>query len=97
MAPDDISLGAHGDSVLTITDSLHRLGLLPVSQSEFDSSVESAVKAFQQNRGLQVTGIVDPATFARLEEAKWKLGDRVLSFRPTSMMRGDDVIALQSR
>ena len=97
MAPDDISFGAHGDSVVTITDSLHRLGLLPASQSDFDSPVESAVKAFQQNRGLQVTGIVDPATFARLEEAKWKLGDRVLSCRPTSMMRGDDVVALQSR
>ena len=36
-------------------------------------------------------------TFRRLEEARWRLGDRVLSFLPGHLMVGDDVLALQER
>lgn len=57
---------------------------------------EAEIRAFQQKRGLTVTGVLDSVTAAQLEESQWKLGDRVLSLT-TPMMRGDDVAELQSR
>jgi N-acetylmuramoyl-L-alanine amidase len=93
----DLKSGDHGDVVLLVTTTLHRLGYLSSQSEGFDSAVEGAVKAFQQDRGLVVTGIVDAMTMRIMEEARWKLGDRVLSYQPSKMMRGDDVATLQSR
>ena len=59
--------------------------------------MDSAVRAFQQQQGLNVDGIVGPETFHRLEEARWRLGDRVLSFSAGHMQIGDDATALQRR
>lgn len=55
------------------------------------------IRSFQQERGLHVTGDLNDATQRALEEARWKLGDRSLYLQSESMMRGDDVAALQSR
>lgn len=95
MTPD-LTFGGSGDLVLQVTNFLSRLNLLKLESRIFDASVESAVKEFQQARGLTVTGIVDAITLRSLDEARWKLGDRVLSLS-TPPMRGDDVAALQSQ
>lgn len=55
------------------------------------------IRSFQQERGLNVTGVLDLATERALEDARWKLGDRSLYRQSTSLMRGDDVASLQSR
>jgi N-acetylmuramoyl-L-alanine amidase len=58
------------------------------------------IRSFQQERGLNVTGILDVATERALEDARWKLGDRSLylqSSQSSQLMHGDDVAALQSR
>ena len=55
------------------------------------------IRSFQQERGLRVTGELDPTTQRALEESRWKLGDRSLYLQPSPMMRGDDIAALQSR
>lgn len=65
--------------------------------SVFDDELDRAVRAFQQERGITVDGIVGPHTFRRLEEARWQLGDRVLSYVPGHLMSGDDVTELQRR
>ena len=65
--------------------------------STYDAAVDRAVRAFQQERGLTADGLVGPATFRALEEARWELGDRVLVHLPGSLQRGDDVFALQRR
>ena len=100
MSPS-LSLGDEGDAVALLCNTLNRLGLLPAQQelsnSHFDSGVEAAVKAFQQERGLTVTGVADSSTLQVLEEARWKLGDRTLQYLPAKMMRGDDVAMLQTR
>ncbi len=87
--------------VTEIRDRLGRLGLLlprPGAPSDlFDDDVDRAVRAFQQERGLTVDGVVGPQTFRRLEEARWTLGDRVVSYLPRHLMIGDDVGALQTR
>ncbi len=67
------------------------------SGDTFDASVDRAVRQFQQERGIAVDGLVGPQTFRRLEEARWRLGDRVLAFLPGHPMVGDDVLALQDR
>jgi len=95
MSPD-LTLGGSGDLVLQVTNYLTRLNLLNQESSVFDEKVASAVKEFQQSRGLRVTGIVDAITLRVLDEARWKLGDRVLSL-VSPFMRGDDVASLQSQ
>ena len=95
MSPD-LTLGGSGDLVLQVTSYLARLNLLKEEGSQFTETVESAVKEFQQSRGLTVTGVVDSITLRALDEARWKLGDRVLSLTSPAM-RGDDVAALQSQ
>jgi N-acetylmuramoyl-L-alanine amidase len=96
--------GDAGPAVAEIRDRLGRLGLLapaePLIDPEtavFDDEVDRAVRAFQQQRGLTVDGLVGVHTFRRLEEARWSLGDRVLSYSPGHAVAGDDVLALQSR
>lgn len=69
----------------------------PADNSVFDVAVEHAVRAFQQRRGLTVDGIVGPATYQALCDARLRLGDRSLTHSVTRPMRGDDVFALQER
>ena len=95
MTPD-ITQGESGDLVSQLTDYLFRLGYLPAAKNSFDDAVTQAVKAFQQARGLTISGIVDAITLRSLEEARWKLGDRTLSLVEPPM-RGDDVAHLQSQ
>jgi N-acetylmuramoyl-L-alanine amidase len=63
----------------------------------YDDRVELAVRTFQQQRGLTVDGVVGPLTFRRLDEARWRLGDRILTHLPGNLMAGDDVYTLQGR
>jgi N-acetylmuramoyl-L-alanine amidase len=91
-----IKPGDRGDLVTVATNTLHRLGFLSSIRELFDNEVESAVRAFQQERGLTVTGLIDGSTESALEEARWKLGDRSLSLQQP-LMRGDDVATLQAR
>ncbi len=108
MPQSAIRRGDTGPAVAEIRDRLGRLGLLahegPHHEQRvdaptdcFDDSVDRAVRAFQQERGLTVDGVVGEQTFRRLEEARWALGDRVLSYSPGHLVSGDDVLALQQR
>jgi N-acetylmuramoyl-L-alanine amidase len=63
----------------------------------FDDACDQAVRGFQQARGLSVDGIVGPETYRALDEARWQLGDRVLSHRVSNPIVGDDVAELQHR
>lgn len=84
--------------VAEVRARLHRLGLLAdPTGDEFDEALDTAVRQFQQERGIAIDGIVGPQTFRRLEEARWRLGDRVLQYLPGHAMVGDDVVALQER
>ena len=90
--------GSTGPAVAEVASWLAGLGLLATAPAEpvFDETVERAVRAFQQRRGLSVDGLVGPETYAALAAARWRLGDRLLSLasRPFA---GDDVGALQER
>lgn len=91
-------LGDTGPVVAEVRDRLIRLDLLPSdAPAEFDEGMDTAVRSFQQLQGLSVDGIVGPETFRRLEEARWRLGDRVLSFSAGHMQIGDDAAMLQRR
>ena len=102
-------LGDSGPAVAQIIGLLQRIDLLgdvadvpeqaPTSAAEpvYDERVELAVRTFQQLRGLTVDGVVGPLTFRRLDEARWRLGDRILTHLPGNLMAGDDVYALQGR
>jgi len=90
--------GDAGPAVTQIVGLLEGLGLLDGDRpASYDDRVELAVRAFQQQRGLHVDGIVGSATFRRLDEARWRLGDRILTHLPGNLMAGDDVFALQRR
>jgi len=90
--------GDAGPAVAEVRARLADLGWNVEPQGDlFDDDLDMSVRAFQQERGITVDGIVGPETFARLDEARWQLGDRVLAFIPGHLMIGDDVAELQRR
>ena len=94
--------GDRGEAVAEIRARLHDLGMLdgpstPVDAEAYDATVERAVRAFQQQRGLSADGIVGRDTWRALDEARWRLGDRVLVHLPGNLQTGDDVLTLQRR
>ena len=91
-----IKPGDRGELVTSVTTTLNRLGFLSEVSDNFDTQVSEAIRAFQQARGLSVSGLIDSPTEKALEEARWKLGDRSLQIQQPHM-RGDDVASLQSR
>ncbi len=110
--PSAFRLGDSGDAVAEIRTRLTGLGLLEpdadgpdpprgaharTGPDVFDEQVDLAVRAFQQHRGLTADGVVGPATYRVLDEARWRLGDRLLTHIPGSLVSGDDVVALQQR
>jgi N-acetylmuramoyl-L-alanine amidase len=101
-------LGYRGPAVRDLRESLTAAGALPtgdgfgskggdVFAEVFDEELDAAVRSFQQDRGLLVDGIVGPWTFAALDAARWRLGDRLLRHSPGHLVRGDDVMELQER
>src|SRR5690242_21786295 len=94
-----IQTGDRGDDVRDVQQRLVSLGVhLDTAELEggFGHETESAVRAFQQRRGLLVDGRVGSETWNELVEAGYRLGDRVLYLR-MPMLRGDDVSSLQRR
>ncbi len=90
--------GDTGPAVSQIVGLLSRLGLIDGDPPDsYDDRVEFAVRTFQQQRGLHVDGVVGAATFRRLDEARWSLGDRILTHLPGNLIAGDDVFTLQRR
>lgn len=82
-------------------DVQRRLGALRHDTSgdeagHFGAATVAAVRAFQRDRGLRVTGTCDVDTWEALVEAGWRLGDRPL-YLATTWLRGDDVAELQRR
>jgi N-acetylmuramoyl-L-alanine amidase len=94
--------GDVGPAVVEIRSTLVALELLPVpdgtvDETTFDHTVEQAVRAFQQQRGLLTDGVVGPATFRTLRDATYRLGGRPLAYLVSQPITGDDVLALQER
>ncbi len=97
-------LGDRGRAVSEIRERLALLDLVPASgggrhadPDSFDEPLDQAVRAFQQQRGLSADGIVGPSTYRVLEEARWRLGDRLLTYVAGKVLAGDDVLTLQQR
>jgi N-acetylmuramoyl-L-alanine amidase len=90
-------LGDRSGAIELISNTLLRLGFITSPSDIFDEKLTQGVKAFQQDRGLTVNGLINEITARSLEEARFRLGDRVLVFNTTALMRGDDVANLQDR
>ncbi|MBI3428846.1 MAG: N-acetylmuramoyl-L-alanine amidase [Actinobacteria bacterium] len=86
-----------GDDATHVINILNRLGLLGTHPLSVNETVLNAIRTFQQNRGLDVTGVINSVTLSALEEAQWKLGDRSLYLQKLPLLRGDDIATLQAR
>ncbi len=99
--PPPIRLGDRLPAVAEVRHKLTLIGLLdgqgPADTQLYDGSVQSAVRHFQQSRGLVPDGVVDATTYRHLDEARWRLGDRLLYPQHDRPMTGDDVLGLQQR
>jgi N-acetylmuramoyl-L-alanine amidase len=89
-------LGDTGAVVAEVRSKLARLELGAPGDT-FDPPTDRAVRAFQQQRGLRVDGVVGSLTYRALDEAHWRLGDRLLTEVIGHPFVGDDVVALQHR
>lgn len=100
--------GDRGGAVTEIRAALSSLGFLDSPDADlttgkqvaldlFDDDLDQAVRAFQQQRGLLVDGIVGEATYRSLKEASYRLGARTLAHQFGAPMYGDDVATLQAR
>ena len=94
---DQLKIGDRSDAVAVIANTLTRLGIHSNPTDLFDEGLAQAIRAFQQERGLTATGLINEITQRCLDEARWKLGDRILALQSDSLMRGDDVSNLQDR
>lgn len=91
-------LGDRDVAITEIRSMLARLGLVEDTGSDhYDADLRTAVLRFQQERGLIADGVVDDTTYRVLDEARWRLGDRLLSYVVSHPMTGDDVMTLQRR
>ena len=92
-------LGDRGPEVAEVRARLERLGLVRPGgpPDAFDAELQASVRAFQQQRGLTADGVVAGHTWRVLEDARWRLGDRVLSYSVSRPLQGDDVEDLQQR
>lgn len=92
-----IRRGARGEAVRDVQRRLLTAGLRVTPEElegSFGASTESAVREFQQRRGLPADGLVGADTWSQLVEAGYRLGDRTLYLRSPAF-RGDDVRELQ--
>src|SRR2546423_660630 len=92
--------GDRGRAVAEIRGILMVLDLLPpgtTPSDEFDAEIETAVRAFQQSRGLSADGLVGDETWQALDGARWRLGQRSLYQAVAAPLFGDDVRQLQER
>src|SRR4051812_35286516 len=94
--------GDGGPAVAEVRSTLAALGLLPLpsvngSGQVFDETVEHAVRAFQQQRGLITDGVVGLTTYRALRDATYQLGARPLAYLVSAPVSGDDVLHLQVR
>src|SRR5689334_2690219 len=94
-----IRRGDRGPAVAEIRTILVIVGLLPESAVgvEYDADTETAVRYFQQIRGLSVDGMVGDETWRSLDAARWRLGQRTLYQAVSEPLVGDDVRQLQER
>jgi putative chitinase len=62
-----LKLGDKGESVLQVQQALQRVGLsVGMADGQFGAKTQAALKQFQQQQGLPVTGTVDVMTLAAL-------------------------------
>ncbi len=95
-----LSRGDAGPPVAEVRAALEEMDILEPAgpgPALFDDLLEQAVRIFQQQRGLITDGIVGPATYRALRDARWALGDRMLHLNTHAPLTGDDVFALQER
>ncbi|MEX0834606.1 MAG: peptidoglycan-binding protein [Nitriliruptor sp.] len=93
-----IQHGSVGPDVEDVQRRLSAVGFScdPDDAGRFDDGTVAAVRAFQQQRGLQADGIVGPDTWRSLVAAGYRLGNRMLYVTRPALI-GDDVRDLQRR
>lgn len=108
----NLRVGDSSPRVAEVRTILARLGLIPgysesVSKAGtekfreedmlFDADLVTALKAFQQSRGIIADGEISEPTLHVLREASYTLGARDLSYVEESPLVGDDVAQLQTQ
>jgi len=93
-----IKKGYKGPKVLDLQSRLRLLGY-DLGKYEIDGLfgeyTSNALKSFQQDRGLNSTGVLDDQTWQELVDAGYSMGDRLIYLK-NPPFRGDDVRALQA-
>ena len=67
---DQLNPGDRSDAIALIANTLTRLGFLTTPSDLYDENLTQGIKAFQQERGLTSTGVINEITKRSLEEAR---------------------------
>ena len=68
----ELRIGAEGDLVEMLQDFLQKTGSTTKINGKYSIGTVSAVKKFQKNNGLKITGVCDKATWDALIKAAKK-------------------------
>src|SRR5947209_19759466 len=70
MAEPVLREGSSGDAVRQLQEALKELGHDPGAvDGQFGAHTEAAVRAYQQERGIAVDGVVGPITWRHIDDA----------------------------
>lgn len=90
--------GMNGDSVLSLQNALVGAGYLARAvDGDYGSTTMKAVEEFQRDKGLRVTGIVDPETMKAVEQAVekgYRIGGGIIYAQGN---RGEEIVSLQNK
>lgn len=85
----------YGDDINKISNKLMDLGYLKINTGKFDNAMYNAIKSFQQDNHLNVTGEIGPIDWKNIMDAESLVFDGTISYVPNDNTPNKNILYLQ--